>query len=366
MIDIGDFLTSRKGRKGMAEDFVALMQAIAPEMAEAMARRAMVLTAIAESAPVGRRQLALRLNLAEREVRADVEKLRDAGLITLDKAGMNPTPNASRWLESARSFARQAQGLTALETALMQVLPVKTVFVAPGDADADVRVLSDVGRLAAQGVRQLLHSGSTLAVTGGSTIAATAHAMQSSAPMNVMVVPAQGGFGREMETQANTLAAEIAQRLGGHHRLLHLPDHMDEQAKQEMLRLPEIRETMERIQRADIILHGIGCAQETMSRLPVEQVRLLMKKGAVGESFGAYYDREGQCLLKSSGVCVDLARLTPDCRMIAVAAGAKKAEAIISVLRHDPHMLLVTDEGAAKQMLAILKTNTGCSSVTDV
>lgn len=205
----------------MAEDFVALMQAIAPEMAEAMARRAMVLTAIAESAPVGRRQLALRLNLAEREVRADVEKLRDAGLITLDKAGMNPTPNASRWLESARSFARQTQGLTALETALMQVLPVKTVFVAPGDADADARVLSDVGRLAAQGVRQLLHSGSTLAVTGGSTIAATAHAMQSSAPMNVMVVPAQGGFGREVETQANTLAAEIAQRLGGHHRLLH-------------------------------------------------------------------------------------------------------------------------------------------------
>jgi len=118
MIDIGDFLTSRKGRNGMAEDFVALMQAIAPEMAEAMARRAMVLTAIAESAPVGRRQLALRLNLAEREVRADVEKLRDAGLITLDKAGMNPTPNASRWLESARSFARQTQGLTALETAL--------------------------------------------------------------------------------------------------------------------------------------------------------------------------------------------------------------------------------------------------------
>ena len=47
MIDIGDFLTSRKGRKGMAEDFVALMQAIAPEMAEAMARRAMVLMAIA-------------------------------------------------------------------------------------------------------------------------------------------------------------------------------------------------------------------------------------------------------------------------------------------------------------------------------
>lgn len=355
----------------MAEDFVALMQAIAPELAEAMARRAMVLTAIAESAPVGRRQLALRLHLAEREVRADVEKLRDAGLITLDKAGMNPTPQAVRWLESARGFARQTQGLTALETALMQRLNVQKVSVASGDADADARVLSDVGRLAAQGVRALLHSGSTLAVTGGSSVAAAAHAMQSASPMNVMVVPAQGGFGREMETQANTLAAEIAQRLGGHHRLLHLPDHMDEQAKQEMLRLPEIRETMERIQRADIILHGIGRARETMSRLPAEQVRLLTKNGAVGESFGAYYDQRGTCLLKSSGVCVDLARLTPDCRMIAVAAGAQKAEAIIAVLRHDAHALLVTDEGAARRMLAILQasdteqTTSGCSSVTD-
>ena len=69
----------------MAEDFVALMQAIAPEMAEAMARRAMVLTAIAESPPVGRRQLALRLNLAEREVRADVEKLQRQATEMLDR-----------------------------------------------------------------------------------------------------------------------------------------------------------------------------------------------------------------------------------------------------------------------------------------
>lgn len=53
MIDIGDFLTSRKGRKGMAEDFVALMQAIAPEMAEAMARRAMVLTALRNQPRLG-------------------------------------------------------------------------------------------------------------------------------------------------------------------------------------------------------------------------------------------------------------------------------------------------------------------------
>ncbi len=339
----------------MAEEFSALVKAIAPDLAEEMARRALVLTTVAEAAPVGRRQLATRLHWPEREVRTAVEKLREAGLITLGKAGMEPTENAAQWLDEARLFARQMQGLTALETALMAQLHLERVMIAPGDADADAHVLQDVGRMAAQGVRTLLHPGSTLAVTGGTTVAAVAHAMTSSQGMNVMVVPAQGGFGREVETQANTLAAEIAQRLGGHHRLLHLPDHMDAQARQEMLRLPEIRETMERIQRADVILHGIGCAEETMNRLPPEMMRRLTKSGAVGESFGAYYDGDGQRLLESSGVCVDLARLTPDCRMVAVAAGSRKAAAIISVLRHDAHAMLVTDEGAARRMLSLLE-----------
>lgn len=340
----------------MTDEFSALVKAVAPDLAEEMARRALVLTTVAEAnVPLGRRQLALRLHWPEREVRSAVEKLREAGMLSLDKAGMEVTPAAQAWLAPAREFARQLQGLTALETALMERLHVDKVMIASGDADADEHVLTDVGRLGAQGVRALLHTGSTLAVTGGSTIAAVARAMQSSLPMNVMVVPAQGGFGREVETQANTLAAEIAQRLGGHHRLLHLPDHMDAQVRQEMLRLSEVRETMERIQRADVILHGIGCAQETMSRLPNDKIRLLTKNGAVGESFGDYYDMEGQCLLESSGVCVDLARLTPDCRMVAVAAGSRKAEAIISVLRHDHHALLVTDEGAAKRMLHLLQ-----------
>lgn len=58
--------------------------------------------------------------------------------------------------------------------------------------------------------------------------------------MNVMVVPARGGMGGALETQANTLACEIARRLGGHHRMMHLPDHLDEQALQEMRKLTRL------------------------------------------------------------------------------------------------------------------------------
>ncbi len=341
----------------MQNDFVTLMQTLVPDLAAEMAQRALVLERIAAMAPVGRRQLALRLHLTEREIRACANTLRDAGFITLDPAGMALTDKAREILPQVHMFTRAMNDLTGLEEELASLLHADRVCIVAGDADADEALVDEVGRVAAQGVRGMLHSGSTLAVAGGSTMAATAKAMHSPSPLHVMVVPARGGWGKAVHTQANTLAAEIAARLGGHHRLIHLPDYMDDAAKQEMLRLPEVREVMELIQRADVILHGVGCAEEMLrdSKVSAPTARRLLAEGAVGESFGAYYDREGKCLLASSSVGVDLARLTPSCRMIAVAAGKRKAEAIISVLRHDRHALLVTDEGAAREMLRILK-----------
>ena len=247
-------------------------------------------------------------------------------------------------------------GLTETENRLCELLPVERVLVAPGDSDEDMQVLSDVGRICAARLRSLLQNGNTLAVTGGRTVAAVARSIQSQTPLNVMVVPARGGIGRSVELQANTLAEEIAGRLGGHYRLIHLPDRMDAETMQQMLKMPEVHEAMEFLERADVILHGIGIASESMRGRGMNRTEQasLLQKGAEGESFGAYYDVEGQCLLESSSVGVDLARLKKTCRMVAAAAGSSKAAAIISVLRHTPHALLVTDQGAAEKMLRIL------------
>ena len=171
-----------------------------------------------------------------------------------------------------------------------------------------------------------------------------------------MVVPARGGLGRNVELQANTLAEEIAGKLGGHYRLVHLPDYLDAAAMQEMMKMPDVSEAMELLERADVILHGIGTARDMMRERNMDrsiQTRLL-NQGAAGESFGAYYDIDGKCLMAASGMGVDLARLKPTCRMIAAAAGKSKAEAIISVMRHRRHTMLTTDQGAAEQILSIL------------
>ncbi len=341
----------------MQDELIRLMQTLAPDLAAEMAQRALVLERISVMAPVGRRQLAVKLHMTERESRACANTLRDHGFISFDSAGMTLTDKAREILPAVQAFTRALNGLSGMEADLAELLQVDRVCIISGDADADASVVDEVGRAAAARVRGMLHSGSTLAVAGGSTMAATARAMHSPSPLHVMVVPARGGWGKAVHTQANTLAAEIASRLGGHHRLIHLPDYMDDAARQEMLRLPDVREVMELIQRADVILHGVGRADEMLrdSKMPPAQMRKLLADGAVGESFGAYFDGVGKCLLESSSVGVDLARLTPQCRMIAVAAGKKKAQAIIAVLRHDRHALLVTDEGAAREMLHLLR-----------
>ena len=337
----------------MQNDYFALMQRLAPDLAQEMERRALVLERIGALQPVGRRQLAARLNLPEREVRTVATLLKEHGLVKLDAAGMSLTDGAADILPMARLFSRDLRGLTRLEMQLAELLNVEKVCVVPGNADQDEQVLSEVGRSAAIRLRSFLQSGSTLAVTGGSTIRSVAFAIPHGTPMNVMVVPARGGIGRSLETQANTVASEIAKRLGGHHRLMHLPDHLDEQALSEMRKLSEIDETLALLERADVVLHGIGRADDMAQKrqLPPAIAAEVMRKGAVAEAYGGYFDQAGKLVHSASTVAHDLGALKPKCALIAVAAGAKKADAIVSVMRNRRHAMLVTDEGAAKAIL---------------
>lgn len=339
----------------MQDDYFVLMQKLAPDLAQEIERRALVLERIGALQPVGRRLLANRLNLPEREVRTVASLLKEHGLVSLDAAGMSLTEEANKILPMASKLSRELKGLTGLETALSQRYDGVKVCVAAGNADADDHVLHEVGRNAASRLRSFLQTGSTLAVTGGSTIQQVAFAIPQGSPMNVMVVPARGGIGRSLETQANTVACEIAKRLGGHHRMMHLPDRLDEQALAEMRKMREIDETLSLLERADVVLHGIGRADDMAHKrqLPADVEAEVLRKGAVAEAYGCYFDRSGKMVYSASTVSHNLGILKPNCALIAVAAGARKAEAIDAAMRSRRHAMLVTDEGAANAILSV-------------
>lgn len=341
------------------QDELKVFSIIAPDLLADIGRRAQVLSGIEDMQPVGRRALAARLNLPEREVRAAATVLKDQGLITMDAAGMQLTDNAQQIMPGARELSRAMAGLSKLEQALSQLLGVPHVVVVSGNADQDPHALRDVGRAAAHRIHKLMQNGMTMAVAGGSTMREVARGMQANPPMNVMVIPARGGMGSSVETQANTIAAEIAGKVGGKHYSIHLPDTLDAPALQEMLRVPEVQEGLSLMQNAALIVHGVGRADvmARQRRLSPEMMEMLRRKKAVGEAFGDFFDFEGETVWQASTVSAALGHPQHGCKMVAVAAGEKKAEAIIASTRHDAHDSLITDEGAARRIIALMEEN---------
>jgi central glycolytic genes regulator len=137
--------------------------------------------------------------------------------------------------------------------------------------------------------------------------------------------------------------------------MMHLPDRLDEQALAEMRKMREIDETLSLLERADVVLHGIGRADDMAHKrqLPADVEAEVLRKGAVAEAYGCYFDRHGKLVYSASTVSHNLGVLKPNCALIAVAAGARKAEAIDAAMRNRKHAMLVTDEGAANSILSM-------------
>ncbi|MBQ3669683.1 MAG: hypothetical protein II920_10720 [Clostridia bacterium] len=341
----------------MDEGTLSLINLLAPDLMDALVNRAMVLERISILQPVGRRALAQRMGIPEREARMLTDLLREDGLIEVSPAGMSLSSHAYEILDSVRELVRSRSGLASLETQLQKLLRIERVRVVPGDMDSDPDVLDEVGRVAGMRLRKLLMPGMILAVNGGSTVQSVAAHIPRGADIDVTVLPARGGLGQSAETQANTLAEQIALRLGGRHKPLYLPDNLPQSALKELIKLDEIREPLEEIKRADVLLYGIARADEmARNRLMSEStISDLVRKGAVAEVLGHCLDLNGHLLASASGLGLPEDSFSRIPVLIAVAAGRHKAEAILAVSRHHKNTCLITDEGAANRILEIIR-----------
>ena len=339
------------------DQMTKLIQKLAPDLMDGIVSRAMVLERISVLQPIGRRALAQRMRLPEREARVITDALREAGLIDVTPAGMILTDSAYDLIENVRELVRSKLGLESMEIQLQILLHVERVKIVPGNADESKEVLSEVGRVAGKRLRKAVRDGSIVAVTGGTTVQQVAQHMPRGSNIAVTVIPARGGLGQAVETQANTLAEEIADKLGGTHRALYIPDSLTPDALRELLKLKEVSEPLDALRRADVLLYGIARADDmAKNRLMNKSDRdEMIKKGATAEALGFCFDRDGHFLASASGIGVPIEAVESIPTVIGVAAGARKAEALLAVTRHHKHDLLVIDEGAASAIYDIIR-----------
>jgi len=308
--------------------------------------------------PVGRRALAARLRLPERTVRNEIEILREQGLLVSNPGGMHVTEEGERILGELKEYVRELRGLSELERRLARVLGLQQVIIVPGDSDEDETVKKEMAKATARYLKAVLRDGDVLAVTGGTTLAEVARSFPASAEkMDVMVVPARGGLGEEVEKQANTVAANIAERLGGTYRLLHVPDDVGEDVIASLCGDPKIKEMLDLIKDSDVVLHGIGTAEEMAKRrgLGDEDLHLLREKRAVGEAFGYYFDEKGRIVYNTTSVGLRVEDLAKINKVVAVGGGHTKAAAALAVMSNRYQHVCITDEGAARLMYASLE-----------
>ena len=340
------------------------LKRIAAHQVDEIYRRALLLERVHALEPVGRRTLAASMRLTEREVRAAAEALKDEGLIALNTSGMQLTIEGRKLIPEVRALCRSISGLQELENDLREHLGIKQLVVVPGDVDDNRLALVELGRATAQAVRQALRDGMVIAISGGSTMSEVARAMTPTAK-NVMVVPARGGFGRMAQMQADAVAGELAQRVGGDCRLMHLPEGMDQDTLSRAAKLPGVKATLALMRNADIILYGVGRAEDMAQRrsLPANVRRLLQKNRAVGEALGDFFDVNGRVVYQSPSLSSELSSGKPGTLSILAAGGRRKGEAVLAAVRWHPPGALVVDEGVSREMLAILS---GKASGTDL
>ena len=331
-----------------------LQKKLFPDLLNIMQRRYKILHFIQLMEPIGRRSLAEEMDMKERIVRSEIDFLNKQVCIEVTPKGMRVTKIGKDVLQQLANFMNELSGFHELEQQIKGTLNLDHVIITPGNSDEHDWVKQELGKAAVDYLQSIIQSNQTIAVTGGTSMAAVAEMMSpTSYAQNSMFVPARGGLGERVENQANTICAEMAKKANGEYRLLYVPDPLSEESYQSIIEEPSVKEILQIIRQADVVIHGIGDAKTmAMRRKASKDVLHKIETGkAVSEAFGYYFNNVGEVIHKVRTVGMQLEDLSKINCVIAVAGGKSKAKAIYSYFKQGKSNVLITDEAAANELI---------------
>lgn len=340
----------------MNTDFTWL-QSLVPDVLKTARQRYLILEQIAMQAPVGRRVVAKKLGLSERNARTETDYLKQLGLISIDRSGMKPTRKGTRALQAAAPIIERLYQMTESERQLARQFHIDRVIIVPGDSDFQTRSFDLFGEELNSALDLLLPLGqSVITVLGGHTMARVALHLSPklSTYRDLLFVPGRGAIGESADLQPNTIAQRMADSTHSKYRTLYLPEKVSQTAYRSLLRDQDIAQVMSDIAKSDAVIFGIGNAQMMMDRrgFSHQQKSELRQKGAVVECFGCFFNEAGELVGRIPGIGLQLPDLDKIPHVFAVAGGHRKALAIKSFMLHAPRQTwLITDEGASNLIL---------------
>ena len=334
---------------------IVAVEKLLPEAIELFKVRYALLQTIMQKGPIGRRSLTTHLALSERMIRGEVDKLAQNGLVAVTVQGIIITKPGEEVLNTLYLPLHYLEALTRQEEELKEKLGLKRVIILKGNLEQNEETQTSLGFAISSLLEEMLTAHTTIAITGGTTIANMVHYMPKSQQHyeDLHVLPARGSVGQRVELHANTIAVELANKLGGMYEILTIPDNLSHQSISLIKNEPQIEKLLQKLAKTDMIIFGIGNALKMAKhrKEPQEVLNLLEQKTAVAEAFRHYFNAEGQVVYASEviGVAPDMAKKIPI--RIAVAGGKSKAEAIVATRSLLQEGYLIVDEDAATAIL---------------
>ena len=339
------------------KNLLKIQQKLIPEVIEIMSKRYLILREISLSGPIGRRALATILQHSERIIRSETEFLKQEGLIDVNLQGMTITEEGKKLLKELREVMDDVIGINELQEEVRQALCIKKVILIPGSYEKNNSLVKEIGKQAAKYFLNIIKEDDIISIAGGSTMLEFAKNIKSDKKYSsVMVVPSRGSVGLDVETQSNNIVSEVSKNIHSNYKLLNVPDQLCEESIKTLNQEPEIKNTLELIRNSNVLVFGVGRADEMVIRrnLSDKDVKDIMDKGAVSEAFGHYFNKKGEIVFKLNTVGIDVESLKNKRENIAVFAGRKKAEAFIPISRINKNIVLITDEDSAKEILKLV------------
>lgn len=338
-------------------DELKIIESIAPDIFQTVQERYRILQNIYWMQPVGRRVLADTLDTTERILRTETDLLKKLELIDTSKSGMKLTTKGERIYHQLGHLTDQLFGMDRLERALANHFGISRCLITPGNSDQQEKVIDELGYLLWDSLNQQLPNGrNVIAVMGGTTMAKVAEKVSNleTSHRHNLFVPARGGIGESVKVQANSVSAMMAMQSRGDYRSLYVPEQLSSTTYDSLLQEPSILEVLNLISEANCVIHSIGRAIHMAARrkMTEEDLVMLKQKNVVAESFGYFFNENGEVVYRIPRIGLDLKDILNIPYVFAVAGGRSKAKAIHAYMKNAPKQTwLITDEAAANAIL---------------